>query len=243
MVNVIGTEIPIDINFSGFISNTWWWVLIVVILVVILSIGTGFLLFFRTYNRKIEIYENIAGRGYQRTGIVRARIVKMGNTGGEVLRTWRGNFLSAYGNKIGTNTYMYVRGPDGYYYNAVHGDFDTKLGILDIEPVDTDVRMFHDAVAKYIGNQYGETNKLAQLIMYGIPVFLLIILLVGGYVLIGKIGEVTSPLAETNKNSAEIVKSNAQITERISLIVERLEGKQISLDPDVVNTGLISGGT
>ena len=86
MVDILGANIPIGVNVSGFISNTWWWVLIVVVLGVILIATLGVLLYFRTYNKKVIVFENIGGRGYEPTRRTRARVLKVGTGGGEVLK-------------------------------------------------------------------------------------------------------------------------------------------------------------
>jgi len=239
MVNVLGQEIPIGIDVSGFISNTWWWVLIVVVLGMLIILTVGLLLFFRTYNRKVIVFENISGLGYQPVMKTRARIIKVGNGGEEVLKTLAGrHYVSAYGRKMGKNTYWYCKGSDGYWYNIVMGDLDAKLGMLDIEPIDRDVRMFHVSMDRMIKATYDKQTLANKILLYGLPILMIIVFLVGIYLVIGKIGDVTSPLAETNQNQQKIAESNLAITERLSLIVQRLEGKDVSLDPDVAATGL-----
>lgn len=187
MVNILGQEIPIGLDITGFISNTWVWVAIVLFIGLIAITGVGLLLFFKAYNRKIDLYEDLSGRGYQKTGQTRARVVKLNKSGDELLLTLKGkNFITAYGKKSGKNTYSFAKGPDGYWYNIVFGDLDTKMGVLDIEPVDRDVRMFHVALDRMSYDNYGQKSKLPTILMAGGIFLALIILLVGMYVVAGR---------------------------------------------------------
>jgi len=93
----------------------------------------------------------------------RARIVKLGVGGEEILKTFSGGtYVSAYGRKMGKNTYWYAKGGDGYWYNIILGDLDTKQKILDVEPIDRDVRMFHVALDRLSHQTYGKTSFLEK---------------------------------------------------------------------------------
>ena len=86
------------IELTGFLSSTWIYVLIIAVVGFILLLGVGVLLFFMTYKKKVVLFENIAGQGYQPVLKTRARIVKLGIGGEELLKTLAGgHFISAYG--------------------------------------------------------------------------------------------------------------------------------------------------
>jgi len=90
----------------------------------ILITTVALLLFFRTYSRKIIVFENVSGQGYQPILRTRARIVKLGVGGEELLKTLAGGkYVSAYGRKMGKKTYWYAKGSDGYWYNILLGRF------------------------------------------------------------------------------------------------------------------------
>ena len=218
----VGGSIP-SINISGFISNTWIWVAFVVFIGFIFVITLVVLLFFMTYNKKIILFENISGESYRPVLKTRARIVKLGIGGEELLRTFRGaRYLTAYGRKMGKNTYWFAKGQDGYWYNIVLGDLDTKMGMLDIEPIDRDVRMFHVALDRLSHQTYGKQGFLEK---YGIHIMLflfLITLVLGMWFIVGKIGDAVAPLSQSAKISLEIQESNAAITEKLGRIVESL---------------------
>ena len=163
-MDILGANVPVPtINITGWFSSSWIYVLIVAVIGFILITVITLLLFFRTYNRRVVVFENISGQGYQPVLRTRARIVKLGVGGEELLKTLSGGYyVSAYGRKMGRNIYWYAKGPDGYWYNVVLGDLDTKLGILDIEPIDRDVRMFHVALDRLSHLTWGKKSFMVR---------------------------------------------------------------------------------
>jgi len=146
--------------------------LIVVIIGLLLIGALATFIFFWTFNRKIVLFENIAGQGYQPVLKTRARVIKLGVGGEEILRTlFGGYYVSAYGRKMGRNTYWYAKGQDGYWYNVILGDLDAKQAILDIEPIDRDVRMFHVALDRLSHSTYGKSSFMEK---YGIHMMLFV---------------------------------------------------------------------
>ncbi len=214
MVDIAGMEVALpSINITGWLSSTWIYIFIIGIIGFIIIAIVAVLLFFRTYTKKVEIYENIAGMGYRKTMTTRARLVKLGIAGEEVLKTLRGGrYLTAYGKKTGMNTYMFVKGPDGYLYNAVHGDFDTKLAMLDIEPIDRDVRMFHVAMARLAAANYDKKSFMDK---YGgwIAIFIImVIMFIGFYVVGGQNVAAAKQFSEAAQIIANAIKSSAPTT-------------------------------
>ena len=204
----LGVELP-SINITGFLSSTWIYVLIIAFIGFLLVIALFVFLFFNTYKKRIILFENISGSGYQPVLKTRARVIKLGKGGEEILKTLIGGYyVSSYGRKMGKNSYWYAKGQDGYWYNIVLGDLDTKLNMLDIEPVDRDVRMFHVAVNKLSQQDYGK--KMGILEKYALPMMLmvfLVIMLIGLYIIAGKISEGMAALsasANTNQKTMEL---------------------------------------
>lgn len=218
----VGSSIP-SINLSGFISNTWMWVAFVVFIGLLFIIGLIIFLFFITYNRKIVLFENISGQGYHPIMKTRARIIKLGMGDEELLKTFRGkHFVTAYGKKMGRNSYWFAKAQDGYWYNFVLGDLDAKMEMLDIEPIDRDVRMFHVALDRLSNQTYGKNSFMEK---YGIHILLfvfLIVLILGMWFIVGKIGDAVAPLAESSKIALDIQKSNIEITDKLERIVNNL---------------------
>lgn len=214
-----------SIDISSFVSNTWVWVLVVVIIGVLLISGVGIFLFLTTYKRKIEVYEGLGGQLY-RTFVTRARVVKLGKSGGEIMRTLRGgHYLSSHGKKIAKNTYIFVKASDGYLYNVILGDLDSRKEIIDIEPVDKDVRMFHTALDRLSHEMFGKQSFMEK---YGIHIMLfifLITLILGMWAIIGKIGEATKPLAQSQELAVEVQESNLQITSKLEGIINNLNNR------------------
>ena len=215
-------DIP-SIDITGFFSSTWIYIAVIVFVGLILIAGVITLLFFLTYKKKIVIFENISGQGYQPVLKTRARVLKLGIGGEEILKTLVGGlFISAYGRKMGKNTYWYAKGQDGYLYNIVLGDLDAKQAVLDVEPIDRDVRMFHVALDRLSHQTYGKTNFLEK---YGIHIMLfifLITLVLGMWFIVGKIGEAVAPLSQSAELSMQIQESNSILISKLESVVNNL---------------------
>jgi len=215
MAEVFGFETGVDLPTltGGFGWGTI--TLIITILLFIISFGIilWILIQWRTYKYKIILFENIGGQGYQPTFKDRARILKIGNGGEELLWLKKKKvYRTAYGKKMGKNTYWFAVGQDGYWYNVLLGDLDAKMGMLDIEPVDRDMRYMHVAIRKNITERYrkiGIMEKYGPMIINGI---FLLIMIIGLWLLIDQIGELMGsatsvvdsmgPLIEQLKNVA-----------------------------------------
>lgn len=230
MSSILGVNLP-DINITGFLSSTWIYVLIIALIGFLVVAGVAIILFYRVYNRKIVVFENISGQGYQPVLKTRARIVSLGVGGEEVLKTLSGGkYVTAYGRKMGKNTYWFAKGIDGYWYNCLLGDLDTKMSMLDIEPVDRDVRMFHVALDRLSQNQYDKKGFLEKYGMHMMLFLFLVVLIVGMWLIIGQVGKATAPLAAANDNQVKTTELNLQISERLDNIVTRM-GLQNNLAP------------
>jgi len=171
-----------------------FWLLMIALFVlftVIISVVVWMWYMNKIYNKKIIIFENIAGKGYQNTGSDKARVVKVGDQGEEILfLRKRKVYRSSYGRKMGTNTFWFAIGQDGYWYNILLGDLDAKMGMLDIEPIDRDMRYMHVAIRKNIQERYRKQSvmeKYGPIIISGL---FLIIMLVGIWINLSKIGDV-----------------------------------------------------
>jgi len=236
----VSNVIP-KIDITGFLSGSWIYIAVIVVVGVILIAGVSIILFLSTYKKKVIVFENISGQGYQPVLKTRARVMKLGIGGEEILKTLiGGHFVSAYGRKMGKNTYWYAKGQDGYWYNFLLGDLDAKMGILDIEPIDRDMRMFHVALDRLSHQTYGKTSFLEK---YGVHMMLflfLIVLILGMWFIVGKIGDAVAPLSVSTETSLRIQETNADITNKLDSIARSL-GHEIQ-DIQDGGSGLIPAG-
>jgi len=218
----VSGSIP-KIDLTGFLSSSWIYIFIIVAFGIIFIAALGVFLFLLTYKKKIVLFENISGQGYQPVFKSRARIVKLGIGGEEILKTlYGGYFVSAYGRKMGKNTYWYAKGQDGYWYNCILGDLDTKQAMLDIEPIDRDVRMFHVALDRLSHQTYGKQSFMEK---YGVHMMMfafLIILVLGMWFIVGKIGEAVAPLSSAAETASQIQETNSIITARLESIARAM---------------------
>jgi len=219
MGQIAGFEIPFDMpSFSGSgIAITISIVLALFVIVAGLIILIWAIYRAKVYKYRIVHFENIANAGYQHTFTDKARLVKIGDGGEEIfyLRKTK-SFRTAYGRKQGRNIFWFAKGQDGYWYNFLLGDLDAKFGILDVEPVDRDMRMMHVAIRKNITERYRKLNVMEK---YGgiiISAVFIIILIVGGWFLLDKIGDIASQLGST-------LKANEAVSETLLKVVGKLD--------------------
>ena len=211
MVDILGFEVPVDGAFgigSSVLELVFWFGVGGLIGVV----GLWFYFDFRTFNKKIVVFENLAGQGFQIAFKDRARIVKLGSGGEELLflkkkKTYR----TAYGKKMGANTYWFAVGQDGYWYNCVLGDIDAKMGMLDIEPIDRDMRYMHVAIRKNIEDRYRKVNFMEKYGTIAMSGLFLIIMMGGIWFLLEKIAEIASTVAGSVDASVTVQKGTQQI--------------------------------
>jgi len=226
-----------SISVTGFFSNTWIYVLLAVVVGFFLIAAVALILFLRTFNKRVILFENISGQGYQPILKTRARTINLGVGGEEILKTFGKKFVTAYGRKMGKNTFWFAKGQDGYWYNIVLGDLDSKRAMLDIEPIDRDVRMFHVALDRLSHQTYGKNSFLEK---YGIHLLLFVFLLtliLGMWFIVGKVGDAVAPLAQSTTQALEIQKTNAEITAKLASIVEKLGITSIEGGSGIVPAG------
>jgi len=220
MVNILGTEIPVpSFSFGGINLPSLILVGVIFSFFIVGAVIIYFWYIFRLYNKKIIVFENISGQGYQPTIKDTARLVRIGDGGEELLFLRKTKvYRTAYGRKMGKNTYWFSIGQDGYWYNCVLGDLDAKMGMLDIEPIDRDMRYMHVAVRKNIQERY---RKIKFMEKYGTIVFngiFLIIMLVGLGFLLNQMTENAQVINEGLKTAKEVMDLNAQITSSLDNI-------------------------
>lgn len=212
MTNIMGFEFPTP-NVTGLLSQSWIYIFVICLVTLIAIAILVVVLFFFTYNLKVEVYENIGGGSKMvRTLRTRARKVKVGAGGEELLHLLRPRvYRTAYGRKIAPNTYAFGVGPDGYWYNMTFGDLDTQLGVLDVEPIDRDVRLMQVAVEKIIQENYNPNKN----VLIGMSIFLAImtiIWIVGGYVVVSKIGKTSGDLGHVADKFQQVADVQASTT-------------------------------
>lgn len=224
MSNVLGLDVGMDLpSITGSsLGSTITIIATVFILAVVACIGIYLFIINRTYNKSIVVFENIAGQGYQVVYKDKARLVKIGDGGEEILYLRKKKvYRTAYGKKMGTNIYWFAIGQDGYWYNILLGDLDAKMGMLDIEPVDRDMRYMHVAIRKNIQERYRKISfmeKYGSLVINGV---FLLIMVIAVWLLIDQVGELIGQ-ATTAVDSA--AKSNEMVTKSLSKIDQICSG-------------------
>ena len=226
MVNILGAEIPVP-QFFGTGDTLIFTVFLVVIGFILLGGGVWWMYWnMKVYNRKIIVFENISGQGFQRTFTDRARLIKVGEGGEEILYLRKKKtHKTAYGKKMGKNEYWFAIGQDGYWYNCVLGDLDAKIGMLDIEPIDRDMRYMHVAIRKNIESRYRKkTAEKVVAIAVGGLVLMSLILMIGGWYMFDKMAETSAVINKGIQSSLEVQDSTRQIISSLDNVLSRGSG-------------------
>ena len=212
--NLAGFEIPISAPSIGFGlgSTTWYLIMLIMFILVVGGVAIYLMNRFRVYNKKIVVFENIANRGYQPIFKDRARLVKLGDGGEELLYLLKKKaYRTAYGKKMGKNTYWFAIGQDGYWYNIVLGDLDAKMGMLDIEPIDRDMRYMHVAIRRNIQDRYRKPNFMEKYGVYMMTGIFFIIMIIGIWFLLDKIADISSTVANSVQTSEKVTKATESL--------------------------------
>jgi hypothetical protein len=160
----------------------------------------------KLFNTKIVGFENISGKGWGVGFKDKARLLRVSPDGTSILWLKKKKIaVTAYGRKMNENEFWFAVGQDGGWYNIVLGDLDAKMGILDIEPVDRDIKYITVAMLKEAEKEYGDKPKWWD--KYGMWVFsilMAIIMIAGMSYIIDQISETAKVLAQATKDFATI---------------------------------------
>lgn len=225
MANVFGLETGIDLPSLGITSGYWTGTVIVGLILIALGFASWYFYNKSVYRYNLQYYENLGGNRFLEAGKDKARIIRLGIDGGELL--WakkKRTFLPADGLRMGLNKYYFAKNnEDGYWYNITLGDLDAKAGILDIEPTDRDMKATQYAIRKNTEGRLAKKNDLGKILQIVVPVVMLLILIIGGGYLINKVGDASSVVAsQTSENiriQGEIAQANKQVVTKLDQIL------------------------
>ncbi|RPJ79217.1 MAG: hypothetical protein EHM20_02045, partial [Alphaproteobacteria bacterium] len=85
MASILGAEIPVSMPSFGFGSTAIWLMMAIFLIVILGGVGIYLMHRFAVYNKKIIVFENISGQGYQPVYRDRARVIKLGDGGEEIM--------------------------------------------------------------------------------------------------------------------------------------------------------------
>ncbi len=220
MAEILGLETGMSLPSFGVGSGNLIWIALFFMFAIIIAITFFILNKWMVFNRKIIVFENISGQGFQPVYKDKARLVKLGDGGEELLFLKKKKiYRTAYGKKMGKNTYWFVIGQDGYWYNCVLGDLDAKMGMLDIEPIDRDMRYMHVAIRKNITERY---RKIGFMEKHGVVILSAIFLLI----MIGGIWFIADKLAETAVITNGNIAASGEVVEAAARLLQGIDNVQ-----------------
>jgi hypothetical protein len=218
MVEILGADIPVP-KFGIGTGN-----ISIIMAILITAIAGGIIVWLlydrKVFNKRIIVFENIAGQGYQPILKDRARLVSLGDGGEEVLFLKKKKvYRTGYGRKMGKNTYWFAVGQDGYWYNMVLGDIDAKMGMLDIEPVDRDMRYMHVAIRKNIADRYKKVKFMEKYGTIIMSSFFLLVMIIGIWFLLDKIGDIASSVGGAVEAAKLVQQETKQIISALDNVI------------------------
>ena len=219
MVDILGLT-NIEIPKFGIGTGRFTIILAIFLIVIAGAIVIWYVYDRRLYNRKVILFENISGQGYQPTIRDRARLISLGDAGEELLFLRKQKkYRSAYGKKMGKNVYWFAVGQDGYWYNCILGDIDAKMGMLDIEPIDRDMRYMHVAIRKNIQDRYRKVKFMEKYGAIMISGFFLLVMLVGIWFLLDKIATISQSIAGAIEAAGGVQEATKQTISALDNII------------------------
>jgi len=151
---------------SGLFSGAGNFVTIIFIVFLFAIVGglVGyFIVSYLKFKIKIVIKENIAGKGYVRTGTDKARLVSVGKAGELVLYLKKRKVhKGAYGIRSGPNEYTFAIGQNGFWYNISDGDLDESLLEMKMHVPSGDVRYLYEGIRKNVEKEYNKKNWIKE---------------------------------------------------------------------------------
>ncbi len=225
MADVFGLETGIDV--PGFASSNFGtWIIMIILILVMMTLAALVLWWYfnkRLYKFDIVVFENISGQGWRKSYTDKAKFLRLSKDGTEVFYLKKKKMpLTAYGRKMGINQYWFAIGQDGGWYNFVLGDLDAKQKILDIEPIDRDIKYVTVAMRRNAAENYGP--KVTWMDKYGtwlMGAVTFIIFFGGIFFLLDQMGETA---AEMGRAAAEIAKSNEAVVKALAHVDSILSG-------------------
>lgn len=215
-------------SFGGIVGIIAWFVVFLIVLGVVGWL-THYFVIGSKFNKKITVYENIAGKGFIPTIHDKARVVKVGDGGEEVLQLKKLKlYRNSYGSKIGKNHYAFAVGKDGYWYNFTFGDFDEKRREMGLVPVDKDMRMMHVAIRRNIKDRF---EKVTFLQKYGGLLAYTALIAVTGimmFLLFDKFLDITSSVNNAIQAATEVQKETARLISSLDAVTSNSGLKVVS---------------
>jgi len=222
MAEIIGLETGLDL--PGFAaSRIGFYILLALGILFFAIVLAGVIWWFyrkKIYRYEIVVFENISGDGWRVAMKDKAKLLRLSNDGTEVLYLKKKKMpLTAYGKKMGRNQYWFAIGQDGGYYNFVLGDLDAKMGMLDIELIDRDIKYASAAMRRNTAENYGKKetfmDKYGSWVFGGVTIFILIF---GIWFLLDKMGDIATQLAGASNAFAQTAEPIQQALARVDSI-------------------------
>lgn len=165
---------------SGLSLPGWEMVLFVVLVLAFLITGAVVTIVVMSRLRwplRIRINSNISGLGYGLVGKDKARVVRFGDGGEELLFLRKRKKLRVgYGKRTGLREITFTIPEDGLWYQVGYGDFDKTLREIGLTPTSVNVRLAMASARKGLDERLKPKSWAEK---YAIPLMIGAILILG----------------------------------------------------------------
>jgi len=152
----------INFGFGGTADTIVLLLTVLFVFFVVMSIiGAGVFIYIRRrmFNKTIVIFEDVANRGLEPVARDRARLLKIGKEGEQVLYLMKHKvYRVAYGYKMGRNEYWFAIGDDGYWYNFELGELNRELNSVGVTPTSVNMRYAYTSIGQAIKDRYDKPS-------------------------------------------------------------------------------------
>lgn len=173
----------------------------------------------KTFNKKIEIFEEVSGRPVPVGNDVAREIILPFTSVRAFYLKKRGIHLPRPSIQTGKGHYWYFIRRDGEWVNIGLQNLNDKLKIMNIEHDHSDMRLGNAALKKLIEKNYKTSNWIKEWAPYIGFALLILMLGIAGYLIVGETGKVMSGVGGNVENLQQITSSLESILSSLDNIL------------------------
>lgn len=207
-----GRYIPDNILPSGDVIMNWVTLgAIGIILALIIAVITFFVIMNIIYNKKIVVFRNISGKGFTPVFRDKARIVRLGSSGEEILYLQKSKVYRVGKRPMEKNVFWYAVLDDQLWYNFTLGDLDKKMNELGVKVSDLDMRYQHVAIRRNLQDRLQKPGWWAQYGTMVISLAFMAVIFIFMFLLYGKFNDTVSAAKGAVEAAAKVVEGTERV--------------------------------
>lgn len=209
----------VGVDLSGATSLSFFGIfqgfVIFILAAILIGIATYIYINKKTYNRKIDIFEEVNGQAIPTGTDVAMEITLPFTSVRAFYLKNRKIFLPRGSIQTGKDHFWYFIRDDGEWVNIGLSNLNSEMKKLNIKYDHTDMRMANASLKKLIEKNYKKTNWLKEYAPYIGFAIIIIMLGIAGYLVIGESAKATAGVAQTAEKLADIAESVNQMVKNV----------------------------